>query len=131
MYNRIIAFIDKNNFLSDAQHGFRSHRSTETALQDFINNARAAIDKKLYPIGLFLDLTKAYDVLDHQLLLEKLNSYGVRGLANSWFKSYLTDQQQYVEVTNSKQGKVTSKINKLNWEYPRALSLDQFYFHFT
>jgi len=100
MYNRIIAFIDRNGILSEAQHGFRSHRSTQTALQDFINNAGAAIDTKLYPIGLFLDLTKAYDVFDHQLLLEKLHSYGVRGLANSWFKSYLTNRQQCVEVTN-------------------------------
>ena len=108
MYNRIIAFMDRHDILSEAQHGFRSQRSTETALQDFISEAQTAIDKKLNPIGLFLDLTKAYDVLDHKLLLEKLNSYGIQGIANSWFHSYLTIRKQYVEIMNVKLGKATS-----------------------
>ena len=130
MYSRIIAFIDRNEILTEAQHGFRAHRFTETTLQDFISNARAAIDKKLYPIGLFLELTKAYDVLDHQLLLEKLNSYGVRGLANSWFKSYLTNRQQYVEVTDSKKGKVTSNIKQTNLGVPQGSVLGPILFSF-
>ena len=112
MYNRIIAFIDRHDILSEAQHGFRSYRSTETALQDFISEAQSAIHKKLNPTGLFLDLTKAYDVLDHKLLLDKLNYYGIRGTANSWFHSYLTNRKQYVEIMNAKLGKATSTIRQ-------------------
>jgi len=51
-----------------------------------------------YLIGIFLDLSKAYDVLDHKILLFKLNTYGVRGLANQWFTSYLNNSKQYVEI---------------------------------
>ena len=77
-----------------------------------------------------MDLTKAYDVLDHQLLLEKLYSYGVRGLANSWFKSYLTNRKQYVEVTNSKRGKVTSNIKQTRLGVPQGSVLGPILFSF-
>jgi hypothetical protein len=52
-------------------------------------------------LAYFFDLTKAYDVLNHRVLLDKLYSYGVRGNINSWFKSYLTDQKQFVEINQS------------------------------
>jgi hypothetical protein len=80
--NRIIAFIERNGIITDAQHGFRANRSTVTALQDFVNDVQTAIDK-MNPVGFFMDLSKAYNVLDHKLLLNKLNAYGIRGIANS------------------------------------------------
>ena len=89
--NRIIAFIKSNGIITDAQHGFRSKRSTETALQDFVNNVQTAVDNKMNSVGLFLDLSKACDVLDHRLLLDKLNVYGIRGIANKWMESYLSN----------------------------------------
>jgi hypothetical protein len=52
-----------------------------------------ALDKQVHTIGIFIDLTKAYDVLNHELLLEKLSSYGIRGTTNSWFRSYLTNKK--------------------------------------
>ena len=61
-----------------------------TALQGFIGSIQEAIDKKMNPIGLFLDLTKAYDVLDHKLLLFKLGKYGIRGVTNGLNLIYLT-----------------------------------------
>jgi hypothetical protein len=51
-------------------------------------------------VGLFLDLTKAYDVLNHQILLDKLETYGIRGIANKWFQSYLSNRTQFVEITH-------------------------------
>ena len=90
MYNRLTAFIDGNGVLTEAQHGFRTKKSTETALQVFIKNVQEAIEKKINPTGIFLDLTKAYDVLYHRVLLSKLDSYGIRGVANLWFESYLS-----------------------------------------
>jgi hypothetical protein len=72
VYNRIIAFIERNGIITDAQHGFRAKRSMETALQDFVNNVQTAVDNKMNPVGLFLDLSKAYDVLEHKRLLDKM-----------------------------------------------------------
>ena len=60
--------------------------------------------KKMNPIWIFLDLTKAYDVLNHKVLLSKLNTYGIRGVANLWFESYLSHQKQCVEINSMKQG---------------------------
>jgi hypothetical protein len=80
MYNRVVSFIGQNKIVTEAQHGFRINRSTETALQFFIESIQEAIDRKMNPIGIFLDLTKAYDVLNHKILLSKLDSYGIRGV---------------------------------------------------
>ena len=57
------------------------------------------MDQCLHVVGIFLDLTKAYDVLDHNTLLDKLNSYGIRGNINLWFKSYVSNCLQFVEIT--------------------------------
>jgi len=60
-----------------------------------------ALDKQVCTVGIFIDLTKAYDVLNHKLLLEKLSSYGVRGTTNSWFRSYLTNRRQFIKINQS------------------------------
>jgi hypothetical protein len=69
MYNRLIAFIEGNGVLTEAQHGFRTRKSMETALQVFVKSVQEAIEEKINPTGIFLDLTKAYDVLNHRVLL--------------------------------------------------------------
>ena len=104
MYNRLITFIEGNGVLTEAQHGFRSKKSTETALQVFIKSVQETIEKKMNQIGIFLDLTKAYDVINHRVLLSKLDSYAIRGVPNLWFESYLSLRQQCVEIKNKKQG---------------------------
>jgi retron-type reverse transcriptase len=98
MYNRLMAFITKNNILNDIQHGFREGKSTETAIHAFLQNIEKAIDKKINLIEIFFYLSKVYDVVDHRILLFKLDAYGVRGLVNRWFKSYLSNQKQYVAI---------------------------------
>jgi hypothetical protein len=60
-----------------------------------------ALDNRVHTIGIFVDLTKAYDVLNHKLLLEKLSSYGIRGSTNAWFRSYLTNRRQFIEINQS------------------------------
>lgn len=120
VYNRMIAFIESNGIITEAQHGFRSKRSTETALQDFINEVQAAIDNKMNPVGLFLDLSKAYDVLDHKRLLDKLYVNGIRGIANQWMESYLSNREQYVELKSLKQGKATSAIRRTSIGVPQG-----------
>jgi hypothetical protein len=66
-------------------------KPTETASHLFIQNVQEALDKHLYVIGIFLDISKAHDVINHNRLLDKLDSYGIRGLVNKWFQSYLTE----------------------------------------
>ena len=78
------------------QHGFRENKSTETASQSFIESVQEALDNHLH-VRIFLDLSKAYDVINHDILLEKLDSNGVRGSVNMWFKSYLTNRTQFLK----------------------------------
>jgi Reverse transcriptase (RNA-dependent DNA polymerase). len=91
MYSRITMFLNKYYILTEAQNGFKEKKSTDTAIQSFTEGIQEASESRLQAIGIFFDLTKAYDVLNHNILLHKLNSYGVRENINSWFKSYLTD----------------------------------------
>jgi len=93
MYNRIISFLYENKILSEAQNGFRKGKSIGTVVQSFIGRIQKALDKRVHTTGIFIDLTKAYIVLNHNLLLEKLFYYGISGSANSWFRSYLTHRK--------------------------------------
>jgi hypothetical protein len=87
--------------LSCSNNGFRNNKSTITACHTFIENIQNALDNNLHAVGIFLNFTKAYDVINHNILLYKLESYGVRGIINSWFKSYLSEHTQYVSITQT------------------------------
>ncbi|XP_049964569.1 uncharacterized protein LOC126485008 [Schistocerca serialis cubense] len=93
MATRIMSFLDKENILSPAQFGSQSKKATTDAIQEFLDHALELVDKKLPAIGIFLDLTKAFDMVNHSILLQKMHSYGIRGNAYDWFKSYLEDRQ--------------------------------------
>ena len=101
MYKRLIDFLDKRNILIENQFGFRSGRSTTHATMLITDKIQRAIEAKLYSCGIFLDLSKAFDTVDHNILLAKLEHYGIRGIANEWFRSYLTNRQQFVSFNNS------------------------------
>lgn len=101
MYNRLFGFVKKFNILATEQHGFLENKSTITASHSFIGKIQQALDNKLHAIGIFLDLTKAFDVINHNILLSKLQSYGIRGTLNSWFRSYLSGRSQYVSLTQT------------------------------
>ena len=86
---RLINFLEKHNILLWIQHGFCKGRSTSTALVNFLEVVYKTLDNKEVCVGLFLDLTKAFDMVNHDILLQKLDAYGVRGTAYQWFVSYL------------------------------------------
>ena len=88
MINRLSKFVDKNKILSKHQYGFREKRSAEHALIDFIDKITKAIDEGKYPIGIFLDLFKAFDTIDHKILIRKLEHYGIGGVAKEWFEIF-------------------------------------------
>ena len=98
---RLNSFIDKNNILSENQYGFRANRSTSTALLDLLEEITKAHDENKHTIGVFIDLRKAFDTIDHDLLLEKLDNFGVRGTSNNWLNSYLKNRKQFVSLNNT------------------------------
>ena len=98
MFNRIKKFIANHNILSTSQYGFREYHSTEHALLDIINKIQTNMDNKLFSCGIFIDLQKAFDTVDHGILLHKLNHYGVRGIVNDWFQSYLSCRSQSTQI---------------------------------
>jgi hypothetical protein len=93
MYSSVVRFLNKHNIITKVQSGFREQKSTITAIQLFIEKIREALDDGLRAVGICFDLTKAYDVLNHRVLLDKLWAYGVRGIICSWFESYLREHK--------------------------------------
>jgi hypothetical protein len=118
MYNRLMAFIVGNQVLFDVQHGFRANKSTEIALQCFVKSIQEALEDKMNPTGIFLDVTKAYDVLNYTIGLSKLNSYGIRNVVNLWFELYLSHRKQCEEINNTKIGKRSSTIREFEHGVP-------------
>lgn len=110
--NRLDKYIEKHNLLSDNQYGFRVKRSTSMAVMELVEGISNAIDNKEYTVGVFIDLQKAFDTIDHSILMNKLERDGIRGIAYKWMKSYLDDRYQYVEINNvkSNQLKVTCGV---------------------
>ena len=82
VYSRLYLFLEQEELLYSRQFGFRNNHSTTDALIDITEKIKEACDNKLYSCGIFLDLQKAFDTVNHNILLQKLTYYGVRGLAN-------------------------------------------------
>jgi len=85
----LIIYLDKRKLLASNQYGFRKNHSTFLALLYLYDKITAAVDERKYTVGLFLNLSKAFDTVHHSILLGKLEHYGIRGLALEWVKSYL------------------------------------------
>ena len=98
MHTRIYEFLDKNSLIYSLQFGFRQHYSTSHALLHLTQTLMNALDDGNFACGIFVDLQKAFDTVDHSILLKKLEHYGIRGIVNNWFKSYLSDRKQYVSI---------------------------------
>ena len=98
MYKRLYTFLNNNNIIYNLQFGFRQQYSTSHALINITEIIRKALDDGNIGCGVFVDLQKAFDTVDHQILLAKLSHYGIRGVSNDWFKSYLSNCSQYVSI---------------------------------
>ena len=95
--NQMLAYVDKYNILNDQQYGFRKGRSTYLALIELHDKITSAIDNKKFTIGVFLDLSKAFDTVDHGILFSKLEHYVFRGRIYDWLKSYFNNRTQFVD----------------------------------
>jgi hypothetical protein len=100
IYTRLNKHIS-NKILANEQYGFRSNTSTEKAVYQLTNKILKALDNKEWVGGIFCDLSKAFDYVNHDILLEKLKFYGISGNANRLIKSYLTDRYQRVKLRNN------------------------------
>ena len=98
MHTRLLKFLENEKVLYEKQFGFRRNFSTAHAIISLVDNIEKAIDNGKVACGVFIDLQKAFDTVDHNILLQKLHHYGIRGIANEWFKSYLSERKQFVSI---------------------------------
>ena len=98
-----MAFIDSNQLLYKSQYGFRKQISTSLAILELVEEITNSHDEHKSTVGVFIDLKKVFDTVDHIILIQKLYHYGIRGTANKWICSYLMNIYQYVTIngTNS------------------------------
>lgn len=111
MYKRLNEFVIKHKVLTPEQYGFRKSSSTSLACFNLIKQITECISSKKSTASLFLDMSKAFDHVNHRILLQKMHTYGIRGKAYDWFKSYLDNREQSVEITSidHSQGKPIKK----------------------
>ena len=105
-YNKLEQFLNDNDIIYKLQFGFRKKYSTNHALLSITDKIRGFLDNKTFACGVFVDLEKAFDTVNHRILLSKLEHYGIRGRANCWLKSYLSNRDQCVKLngcTSTKQ----------------------------
>ena len=95
IYSRLYSFLTTMNVIYESQFGFRNNHSASNAINYFINKILGEIEKKRHVIGIFIDLSKAFDTIDHNKLLINLEHYGIRGICHKLMRSYLTKRVQY------------------------------------
>ena len=112
MYNRMTDFLKKHKILYKLQFGFRENHSTTLALIEVLNEIYSNLDSGKFVLGVFLDLKKAFDTIDHKVLIHKLEHYGFRGVVSKWFASYLSNRKQYTCVNgeNSELDVITTGV---------------------
>ena len=101
VYKRMISFINKNKLITNSQFGFRANHSTSHAVMHLTDLITSFLDKSEKVAGVFLDISKAFDSLDHDILLQKLHAYGFRGLTHQWLASFVTNRFQCVVSNNT------------------------------
>ena len=110
MHNKIYEFFEKYKLIYPLQLGFQQH-SSSYALLNLTESIMKALDEGNFACGIFVDLEKAFDTVDHNILLKKLDHYGVRGISNKWFESYLTDRKP-INGFNSNIPTITSGVTQ-------------------
>ena len=107
VFTQLYEYFEKHNLFYSSQYGFREKHSTEMAGLELTDRILKDIDKRDTSLAIFMDLSKTFDTLDHQILLHKLKYYGVSDIPSKWFTSYLTGRQQYVEIDGYSSGLLT------------------------
>lgn len=108
VYLRLIKYLETNKILNASQYGFRKEKNITHAIFDLIQSVLQALDSSNRVAGIYCDLSKAFDCVNHLRLLDKLRSYGIKGETLHWFKSYLTTRHQKVMIEHSSNIKAES-----------------------
>lgn len=120
IYERLLEYIlvEKFNILVNEQKGFRKHRNTNLAIYDLVKLVTECMNKTTPVCAIYMDMTKAFNYVNHELLLQKLECYGIRGVALDLFKTYLSNRQQYTLISKichqTKQEKCYKSKYRLN-----------------
>lgn len=118
IYDKMIGFIDKNKIMSETQFGFRKKMSTETALMKFMDYVHCGLSSKHYVGTVFMDLSKAFDVMNHEILKQKLEHYGFRGIFLDFMMQFVQDRRYFVNVNG-----LNSDIRNVNIGVPQGSTL--------
>ena len=100
MYNRLYQYLTENKILYPKQFGFQTGHSTEHAIVQLVDQILESFEYNKYTLGVFIDLSKAFDTVDHSILLKKLELYGVTNRNHSWFKNYLSNRKQFIQIND-------------------------------
>ena len=109
-YNRLYKYLTDNSILYKKQFGFQEGHSTEHAIVQLVDQIRNSFESKQYTLGVFVDLSKAFDTVNHKILISKLENYGIKGKNLLWFISYLTNRTQFIKYSNLNTSKLFQKI---------------------
>jgi len=115
MCKQLLRHINEHKILNDNQFGFRKNHSTTQAILSITNSIQNAIEENEFSCGIFLDLKKAFDCVNHEILLSKLHHYGTRWVAGKWFYSYLSNRKQYVTI-----GGISSEPHPIHLDVPQG-----------
>ena len=100
MYNRLYKYLTTEKLLYSKQFGFQTGLSTEHAIVKLVDQIYKSFEKDHYTLGVFIDLSKAFDTVDRTILIRKLEMYSIKGINLAWFRSYLTNRVQYISTTH-------------------------------
>ena len=96
MYTRLFKYLLQNSILYEKHFGFQTSHSTEYAILLLVNQLYQSFDESKFTLGIFIDLSKAFDTVDHKILTKKLELYGIKGCNLGWFESYLSNRKQFI-----------------------------------
>ena len=122
VYKRVYSFLEKNLIFMQ-QFGFMSGYSSNHTMVNLVEIIKTYIDNDNYMCSIFIDLEKALDTVDYQILLQKLYHYGIRGLAQNWFRSYLSNRQRFVFISGS-----SSEVMSIKYGVPQGSTLGPLWF---
>ena len=102
MYTRLYNYLQENEIVYSKQFGFQTGHSTDQAIIQLVDETYENFEENKYTLGVFIDLAKAFDTVDHKILLRKMEIYGIGGITLKWFENYLKNRKQHIQISNIK-----------------------------